>query len=181
MTVMLYRDNAPIKQDSNPIFADFLMPDRDIKQVIKRSKPKKPETRKEPLLEQPVVKMTSSDLAIDNLSIEVPAVVSDINISMTMPEASTDSDYVPVLKVAPIYPQRAANRNIEGYVIVEYSISSSGQVVNVKVIESKPSGIFDKSAIEAAKRFKYKPRKVDGVNVAVDGVKNKFTFVLENQ
>ncbi|MFT7674993.1 MAG: protein TonB, partial [Gammaproteobacteria bacterium] len=125
-------------------------------------------------------KMNDTAIVSEKIQLDIPLIQTDINISMTMPEASSDSDYIPVLKVAPIYPQRAANRNIEGYVVVEYTISSSGQVINVKVIEAKPKGVFDKSAIAAAKRFKYKPRKVDGKHVAVNGVKNKFTFVLEN-
>jgi periplasmic protein TonB len=180
MTTILHQENTVVDHSASTIVADFLMPDRRIEEIVRIKKPKKPKPQKEQALQQPTFKMKEVAVVSEKLQFDIPLIKTDIKISMTMPEASSDSDYIPVLKVAPIYPQRAANRNIEGYVVVEYTISNSGQVINVKVVEAKPKGVFDKSAIEAAKRFKYKPRKVEGKNVAVKGVKNKFTFVLED-
>ena len=81
--------------------------------------------------------------------------------------------------VAPAYPARAGARGIEGYVIVEFTITAAGTVRDVVVTEFSDS-IFERSAVEAALKFKYKPRVIDGEPVESHGVRNKFTFVLEN-
>jgi len=178
---ILYQESELNQEDTSVILADFRMPERNIETISKVKKPEKPQQRTEPTIELPQFQIPGADSTIEKMQLDMPTIDTDIKLSMTMPEASSDSDYVAVLKVAPLYPQRAANRKIEGYVVVEYSISAAGQVSNVKVIDAKPTGVFEKSAIEAAKRFKYKPRKVNGKHVNVDGVKNKFTFILENQ
>ena len=55
----------------------------------------------------------------------------------------------------PVYPRRAQTRGIEGYVIVEYTVTSQGAVQNPVVVEAKPPGIFDRSAINALLKVKY--------------------------
>jgi protein TonB len=92
--------------------------------------------------------------------------------------AVSDGEYVPLVKVAPRYPIRAAQRRLEGYVIVEFVVTTSGAVRDVRVIEST-SELFEEAAIEAASKFKYKPRVVDGQPIEVSGVKNKITFKLD--
>jgi protein TonB len=91
-----------------------------------------------------------------------------------------DGEYLPLVKVAPIYPRRALNRGIEGYVIVEFTVTEHGAVRDARVVERVPdSGLFDAAALAAVEKFKYKPRILDGTAVAVTGVRNKITFRLE--
>jgi protein TonB len=89
-----------------------------------------------------------------------------------------DGDMLPIVKVSPIYPPRAAARGLEGYVVIEYTVSRSGTVRDIVVIESS-SSLFEQSALEAATRFKYKPRIVGGEAVAVSGVRTIIRFKLE--
>jgi protein TonB len=89
----------------------------------------------------------------------------------------TDGEYIPIVKVAPRYPMRAAQRRLEGYVIVEFVVTASGAVRDVTVIEST-SELFEAAAVEAALKFKYKPRVVDGQPIEVSGVQNRITFRL---
>ena len=92
-----------------------------------------------------------------------------------------DGEYLPLVKVAPIYPRRALNRGIEGYVIVEFTVTEHGAVRDARVVERVPdSGLFDAAALAAVEKFKYKPRILDGSAVAVTGVRNKITFRLED-
>ncbi len=84
-----------------------------------------------------------------------------------------------LVTVAPVYPARAAARGLEGYVIVEFTITALGTVEDVLVAESS-NALFDRYAVEAAYKFKYKPRVIDGEPVESHGVRNQFTFVLEN-
>ena len=83
------------------------------------------------------------------------------------------------VKIAPAYPMVALNRGIEGYCLVEYTVTAAGTTKDVVVIEAEPKGIFDKASIEAALRFKYRPRVVDGEPIEVRGVRNLFRYQLE--
>ena len=59
--------------------------------------------------------------------------------------------------------RKAAIAKIEGWVKVEFTITETGSVVNPKVIESKPVRIFDREAIRAILKYKFKAKIVDGV------------------
>jgi periplasmic protein TonB len=179
MTAILQHDEDVVIPQSSILAADFLMPQREIETMRQIVKPEKPELQSEPQLALPELALPMQSSTLEVPAFTAPKLQSDLKISLSMPQASADSDYMPLLKVAPLYPQMAARRNLEGYVIVEYIVMRSGEVRDVKVIESRPAGVFDKSAIEAARKFKYRPRKVDGQAVEVPGVQNKFIFRLE--
>jgi protein TonB len=93
---------------------------------------------------------------------------------------SSDGDYLPIVKVAPVYPRRAQTRGLEGYVILEFVVTKTGAVINPVIIESKPTGIFDRAALNAALKFKYKPKVVNGQPIDVAGVRNRITFELRD-
>lgn len=154
---------------------DFVRIERE--EIVQTSE-KRPE-RPEPLESAP--DMPQPDLADSfSSSIEIalarPAVDFGAAISGTGITVS-DGEYLPVVKVAPVYPMRALQRRVEGYVIVEFVVTSSGAVTDVTVVESS-APIFEQAAIDAAQKFKYKPRVVDGVAIEVSGVQNKITFKL---
>jgi periplasmic protein TonB len=114
---------------------------------------------------------SSFEIALAKPAIEFSTEIGGTGISVS------DGEYLPIVKVAPVYPMRALQRRVEGYVIVEFIVTASGAVTNVTVIESS-APIFEEAAIEAAQKFKYKPRVVDGVAIEVSGVQNKITFKL---
>jgi protein TonB len=91
---------------------------------------------------------------------------------------ASDGEYLPIVKVAPVYPRRALQRGIEGYVIVEFMVDKTGAVKNPVVIEANPEGLFDRAAMDAALKFKYKPRVVNGTATEVSGVQNRITFEM---
>lgn len=92
-----------------------------------------------------------------------------------------DGEYMPWFKPEPEYPTIALQRGLEGYVIVQFDVTAEGTVENPVVLEAKPASIFDRSAIRAAKKFKYKPKILNGKAVRVTGVKNRITYELEEQ
>jgi protein TonB len=92
--------------------------------------------------------------------------------------AAGDGEYLPIVKIAPVYPMTARRRQIEGHVIVEYTVTKTGSVRDVRIIEAEPPNIFDHVSIEAALKFKYKPRIVDGEPIEVYGVRNIFRYRL---
>jgi protein TonB len=88
-----------------------------------------------------------------------------------------EGDYLPIVKVAPIYPQRALAQGIFGKCLVRYTVTSAGTVKDVEVLKAQCTSVmFYRPSIEAAKRFKYKPRVIDGVPVEVGGILNMFYY-----
>ncbi len=91
----------------------------------------------------------------------------------------TEGDFLPTVRVQPIYPRRAQERGIEGYVIVALTVTPQGTTRDIRVIEADPVNIFDGAAIRAAEQFRYKPKIIAGKSVAVSDVLYKFSFTLE--
>jgi len=65
-------------------------------------------------------------------------------------------------------------------VLLEFVVTRTGSVRDVVIIESKPPGIFDRAALQAAAKFKYKPKVVNGEPIDVAGVQNRITFELQD-
>lgn len=89
-----------------------------------------------------------------------------------------DGPQLPIMTVLARYPRNAIRQNIEGYVIVEFDINELGQVINPRVSEGYPSAVFNKSALEAIQRFKFKPKVINGEAEMVYGVLYRFTYEL---
>lgn len=147
------------------------------KKERKPQKPPKPQTPPPPM-QQP--QMTNSNPNVNAVSTSFAAdIQADTGLSGGLNLGSSDGEYLPIVKVAPIYPRRAQSRGIEGYVIVEFTVSKTGAVINPMVVEANPESIFDRAALDAAVKFKYKPRVVDGVPMEVAGVQNKISFEID--
>lgn len=73
-----------------------------------------------------------------------------------------DNEVVPLVRIPPKYPRVAARRGIEGVVTVQFIITKDGTVRDAKVIEAKPSSVFNDAAITAVRKWKFKPKLVDG-------------------
>ncbi|MGJ8664399.1 MAG: energy transducer TonB [Marinicella sp.] len=72
---------------------------------------------------------------------------------------------IPIVRIAPQYPRKALMAKIEGWVKVKFTITPSGTVSNPEVVDSKPRRIFDREAIRAILKFKFKPKVVNGQGV----------------
>lgn len=157
---------------------DIYMPEIEIEIERLIEKPDKPEVDETP---PPDIPRQDFDKIDGNAA--VGRIVSgrintglDLNIGAGL--QVTDGEYLPIVKVAPQYPRRALSRGIEGYVILEYTVTKQGTVKDPLVIEAKPEGTFDRAAIKSALRYKYKPRVVDGEPIEVSGVRTRITFQL---
>jgi protein TonB len=80
-------------------------------------------------------------------------------------DTSAEGDVVPVMVIRPMYPREAAIDGIEGWVKLEFTITASGSVRDARVIDANPARIFNREAIRAILKWKFKPRVVDGVAV----------------
>lgn len=72
------------------------------------------------------------------------------------------SDAVATMRVPPNYPQKAKRAGLEGYVTMAVDIRANGTVSNVEVIESNPPRLFDDAAVQAMKRWRFRPKTENG-------------------
>lgn len=135
--------------------------------------PDKPEAPPEvPIQRVQIQGPTNTNVSI-NMSLEnTTQVKSNFGLS------STDGEYLPIVKVAPMYPARAQSQGIEGWVLVQFTVTESGTVADPVVLEAQPSGVFDEAAKKAVLKFKYKPRVEDGKPIAVPRVQHLIRFEL---
>lgn len=103
---------------------------------------------------------------------------ADLNAAAARAQAeAANSQYLPIAKQAPDYPQRALDRKIEGECTVAYRVNAQGRVEDPQVLgECHP--LFVKPSLAAAKTFRYQPKIVNGQAVAVASVKNTFSFKI---
>lgn len=156
---------------------DFVRVEREQRVEREENKPEKPpEPEQQPDMPNPDQNTDyNNSLAV---SMSAPSVSTSVNVG-GLGFGVSDGEYLPIVKVAPVYPTRAASRGLEGYVIVEFTVTQTGATKDIFVVEST-SSLFERAAVDAAAKFKYKPRVIDGNPVEVAGVRNKITFVLEN-
>lgn len=115
---------------------------------------------------------------------EIPAAISPPKVDDShLGPAIVSSDPLPIYKPAPRYPRRALSRGIEGYVVVEFTITSNGSVRNASVVggydgNGQPTTVFNREALRAVERFKYRPPVSDGQPVEKHGVRNRIVFNL---
>tara|TARA_R110002073_G_scaffold260303_2_gene423221 strand:- start:115 stop:759 length:645 start_codon:yes stop_codon:yes gene_type:complete len=80
--------------------------------------------------------------------------------------AGFDTDVIPVVRVPPTYPRNARSAQIQGSVTMAVTIRPDGTVSDVSVLESDPPRLFDQAAVDAMRRWKFRPKVVDGNPVA---------------
>jgi len=159
---------------------DFIRLKKDEAIVKKERKPQKPAKPKEPPppMNAPQMQQSNPNASATKSSFAAD-IQTDMGLSGGLSLDSGDGDYLPIVKVAAIYPRRAQSRGIEGFVIVEFVVTKTGSVSQAKVVQAKPEGVFDRATLDAVAKFKYKPRVVDGVAMEVAGVQNKISFEID--
>jgi protein TonB len=156
--------------------ADIVVPDKVIETNLKEVKPEKVEEPEEP---PPELEPLDFDTDVEMNAVNM-APKAEVSLKLSSSGMSSgDGEYLPIVKVAPIYPRRAQTRGITGYCIVEYTVTKTGSIRDPQAVDCQPQGIFERASVKAAEKFKYKPRVVDGEAIEVAGVQNKFTYELE--
>lgn len=162
----------------------------DVVQDIDEQPPQRMEreVEKPPEVEAPPPEIDTPQLDVKgpdklNLSIGRANAGAGVDLGQISLGAATDGDYLPLVRVQPQYPRRAQERGIEGYAIVELTVAEDGTVPpdSIIVIEADPKGYFERAAIKAASKFKYKPKIINGKGQKVTGVRYRFTFGLADK
>lgn len=146
---------------------EFIRIKRDSEVRKKQRQKKQPPKITKPQTPKPLV--AQQNVQTQALKLNVPNVRAELNLSSQSFLSGAkvgmgfgDSDVLPLVKIRPNYPQRALSRNISGYVIAVLEINPRGTVDKVTVLEAKPAGIFNRDAVRALYRYKFKPKLIDG-------------------
>ena len=180
MQVLIASPQAKLDESGTRHFVDFVRVQREEtvqRRERRRDKPVAPD-KQPPQVIQPRV----DDIDDVQMTVAVPAAPADMGVEMSVKGlglVASDGDYLPIVKIAPVYPAMAQSRGIEGTCLVEYTVTTAGTTRDVVVVEADPPGVFNKVSVAAAMKFKYRPRVVDGEPIEVYGGRNLFRYQLE--
>ena len=140
--------------------------------------PEKPPKPPETPPETPPQDMDNLDPNTPTINIAPPPISADTNIGGPGGMNIAEGDYLPIVRVAPVYPARALSRGLEGHVDLSFTVTAAGTVRDPIVMFSS-SSLFERAATRAVRKGKYNPRVVDGSPVDVPNVKTRITFRIE--
>ncbi len=153
---------------------DFIKVDQDeLENVKKRTPPPEPEPPEKP---PPPPKMTVDDAdrpAQDMPQVEMPQISLGLTSGSgpylgrwSAGDPGAEGDVIPIVRIEPQFPREALLKGIDGWVEIEFTIEPDGSVSDPKVVDAQPPRIFNRNAIRAIYKWKFKPRIVDGKPVA---------------
>jgi protein TonB len=134
---------------------------------------KKVEREPPPTPQMPRIMPTISnvDASLDKFAVKI-----DMNMNLNV---GADTDVIPLVRIPPEYPRRALQRGIEGWVLVQFTITPTGNVTDPKAVDADPKGLFEEAAIRSILRWRYNPKIEDGQPVERVGVRQVVRFVMD--
>ncbi len=179
MQLLIASGKAALTEPRARAQLDFVRVRRNENLNVEDFTPDKPPPPPEVPPETPPQEMDNVDPNAPTINIAPPSVSADTNIGGPGGMNIAEGDYLPIVRVAPVYPARALSRGLEGYVDMSFTVTTTGTVRDPIVLFST-SSLFERAATRAVLKFKYKPRVVDGVPVDVVGVKTRISFQIED-
>ena len=163
-------ERAELDAISGIHFGPVEIPDEII--TRSRRKPQKPPPPKDPP-PPPKLQISKMDQRVQNMprmnlpDLDLPLVGGEGMFigNFQQVNRSAEGDIVPVVVIRPMYPREAAISGTQGWVKVEFIITEAGTVKDPRVIDAKPPRVFNREAIRAILKWKFKPRVVDGIAV----------------
>ena len=179
MQYLIETADRTLNDDGAGNLIDFVRVKRDESVKTRQLKPKKPPPPESAPPQPPTPQLDNLNPNAEKVAIRAVPVETDIEMTGGFSLGVGEGDYLPIVKVAPIYPNRALTRGIEGFCVVQYTVTRQGTTKDPVVIEDQcTSTLFHSASVNASLKFKYKPRIMDGEAVEVPGVQNKFTYEI---
>jgi protein TonB len=179
----------PAPAPTKPIVQKIVAPKQQPpKKIVKPVVNKEPVAQKKPVPTKPIIDDRLPILSAPTTSVQKPTLVAPSTAKASAKPVSktgsgdsgdkgTNSGVALIARVNPVYPARATSRHIEGWVKIEFTVTPSGTVSNPAVVSASPPGIFDSAALDAIRKWKFKPRLVNGQAVTQRAVQTvKFTL-----
>jgi len=70
-----------------------------------------------------------------------------------------------IKRVDPVVPKQAKQKDISGWVTLEYKVGVDGRANDIKVVAASPKGMFEQAAMEAIRQWQFEPAKQNGIAV----------------
>ena len=118
---------------------------------------------------------SDSSLFNDEFALASPKVDTSANTTLTI----TGGEARPIVRISPQYPIVAARDGVEGWVQLSFSINEMGGVEDIVVVDAEPKRTFNKEAKRALRKWKYRPKMVDGKPVKQVNMSVQLDFKLE--
>jgi protein TonB len=154
-------------------------PPKSAAETRRRVPPPPPPPPKAPPKQQAPEPEASNDSS--GLQFNMPGVqMAGASTGLSAPGAGfgRDGDATPIVRIEPKYPIQAARDGKEGWVKLSFTINEIGGVEDVKIIEAQPKRLFDKEARRALRKWKYKPKVVDGKAIKQPGLTVQLDFTM---
>ncbi len=143
------------------------------KQEIQKAKPKPKPKRSRPAPPTPLLGLNSSlgglDLGLPDFSMDgLNGLDGDIlggGNGVIMTDDTVDQSPKAVWQAPMVYPPRARAKGIEGYVVFSLLIGITGEIEQVKIVESYPDGVFDDVAMQGINGWRFEPAQYQGKSV----------------
>jgi len=114
------------------------------------------------------------------LALAILVVLAGLAVAQTAPPAQTDPPAKPmklrvssrvaeemkIHDVQPKYPREARERGIEGDVLLQATIDTQGNIINLRAVQGEP--ILVEASMDAVKKWRYRPYKLKGEPVEVE-------------
>lgn len=173
MHMMISSDDNYVKENRKTPHLVYLRDKQETNiEKKKRLKPKKI-PKKEPIKKLKIIKTNITPKINQNVrvkplhtsispkNIDISAISSlsgaQVDSSTILQATIYDANSLQVLrKVNPRYPRRAMLKKQSGFVQLSFLISKNGEVSNVIINDSNPKNTFEKAAISAIKKWKFK-------------------------
>jgi protein TonB len=181
MTTLINSGDMVIDDKATFKLPDITMPEQKIEANVNEKIAEKPQEAEPP----PDIPQQDISIEADSSKVDMGGFRNSVDLTGSLVDTGlsgasvSDGEYLPIVKVAPIYPRRAQSKGTTGYCTVEYTVTTTGAVRDPVPVDCQPTGYFEQASVKAALKFKYKPRVVDGKAVEVPGVQNRFTYELE--
>jgi protein TonB len=91
----------------------------------------------------------------------------------------SDRTEMPLVRIQPDYPARALERGIEGWAVVQFTISPTGTTKDVSAVQGEPPGVFEQAAVRAVQSWKYNPKVQAGTAIERPGIRVKLNFKIK--
>ena len=157
--------------------ANFIRMQEQSREVRSRRDPKAPEKPVEQQQQQLNQLANQNTGNLSGLALEIPAMDIDVGLAVGT-GIQMGRELIPLVRIPPEYPQRALARQAEGYVILRFTVTETGSVVDPEVIRAEPPGFFELEARRAILRWKYQPQMRDGKPVRVTSL-TRITFMMD--
>jgi len=99
---------------------------------------------------------------------------------VSAPPPGSAEEVTPLVDIPPEYPRRAQAAGIEGQVTLQFTVNADGRVENIRILSAEPPGVFDRAARRAVSRWRFAPRRENGVAVSRE-VSKTMNFRLEGR